>query len=88
MAPVFFRGPQSARRWYARYRDPAGVWRARRVRVETKTDAVKIARKLEAQAERRRYGLEAPETAGLLVGELLRRWENSLLNVTPRRSPS
>ncbi|MFL5306344.1 MAG: tyrosine-type recombinase/integrase, partial [Polyangia bacterium] len=35
---------------------------------------------LESQAERRRYGLEAPESAGLLVGDLLTRWENSLVN--------
>jgi integrase len=80
MASVFFRGPKAAPRWYARWRDTAGVWRARRVRVETRGDAVKIARQLEAQAERRRYGLEAPESAGLVMGELLRRWESGLTN--------
>lgn len=77
MASVFMR---PGRRFYARFRDPAGVWRAKRVRVETRTDAMKIARQLEAQAERRRYGLEPPESAGLLMGELLRRWEIGLVN--------
>jgi integrase len=80
MASVFLRGPKAAPRWYARYRDAAGVWRSKRVRVESRKDAAAIARQLEAQAERRRYGIEAPESAGLLVGDLLRRWENSLVN--------
>lgn len=80
MASVFFRGSKSTPRWYARYRDTAGVWRSKRVRVESRKDAAAIARQLEAQAERRRYGIEAPESAGLLVGDLLTRWENSLVN--------
>jgi integrase len=80
MASVFYRGPKSAPRWFARYRDAAGIWRSRRVRVETRRDAVAIARQLEAQCERRRYGLEAPESAGLLVGDLLKRWESGLTN--------
>lgn len=71
---------RSGRRFYARWRSETGVWRARRVRVETRGDAMKIARQLEAQAERRRYGLEAPESAGLLMSELLRRWESGLTN--------
>lgn len=80
MASVFFRGPKSAPRWFARYKDATGGWRSRRVRVETKKDAVKIATTLEAQAERRRYGLEAPESAGLLVSDLMKRWEAGLIN--------
>ncbi len=80
MASVFFRGPKSAPRWFARYRDPAGVWRSKRVRVDNRKDATKIATNLEAQAERRRYGLEAPESASLLVGDLMKRWENGLVN--------
>jgi integrase len=80
MASVFFRGSKATPRWYARYRDPAGVWRSRRVRVETRKEAAAIARQLEAQSERRRYGLEAPESAALLVGELMKRWENGLVN--------
>jgi integrase len=80
MASVFFRGAKSAPRWYARWRDPAGIWRARRVRVETRGDAVKIARQLEAQAERRRYGLEAPESASLTFGDVAKRWEAGLVN--------
>jgi len=80
MASVFLRGTKVAPRWYARYRDPAGVWRSLRVRVETRKDAAAIARQLEAQAERRRFGLEAPESAGLLVGALMKQWENGLIN--------
>jgi integrase len=80
MASVFFRGPRSTPRWFARYRAPDGVWRARRVRVETKGDAMKIARQLEAQAERRRYGLEPQEGADERVGALLARWESGLTN--------
>ena len=80
MASVFLRGTKAAPRWYARYRDPAGVWRSLRVRVETRKDAAAIARQLEAQAERRRFGLEAPESAGLLVGALMKQWENGLIN--------
>ncbi len=80
MASVFSRGPKSAPRWYARYKDPAGAWRSKRVRVDSRKDAAAIARQLEAQAERRRYGIEAPESAGLLVGELMKRWENGLVN--------
>jgi len=80
MASVFMRGTKAAARWYARYRDAGGVWRSKRVRVESRKDALAIARQLEAQAERRRYGLEAPESAGLLVGDLMRRWETGLVN--------
>jgi integrase len=80
MASVFYRGPRSAPRWFARYLDTSGVWRAKRVRVESRTDAMKIARQLEATAERRRYGLEAPEGAGLLMRELLEKFRLSLTN--------
>jgi integrase len=80
VSSVFYRGPRSAPRWFARYRDAGGAWRSKRVRVDNRKDAMKIATTLEAQAERRRYGLEAPESATLNVGELLKRWENSLVN--------
>jgi integrase len=80
VSSVFFRGPKAAPRWYARYLDTSGVWRAKRVRVETRGDATKIARQLEAQAERRRYGLEAPESAGLLMREVLEKFRLSLTN--------
>src|SRR5205814_9863454 len=75
MASVFYRGSKSAPRWFARFRDPTGSWRSKRVRVQTRKDALAIARQLEAQSERRRYGTEAPESAGLLLGELMKRWE-------------
>ena len=80
MASVFFRGTRARPRWYARFLDPSGVWRAKRVRVETRADADKISRQLEAQAERRRYGLEAPEAAAAPMRELLKRWADSLTN--------
>jgi hypothetical protein len=80
MASAFFRGTGAARRWFARYKAPGGAWRAKRVRVQTRAEALKIARRLEGQAERRRYGLEPPEAAGLVVGDLLRRWESGLTN--------
>jgi integrase len=80
MASVFFRGTKSRPRWYARFRDSAGVWRARRVRVEKRADADAIARQLEAKEERRRYGLEAPESAALLFSEAAKRWEAGLVN--------
>lgn len=80
MASVFFRGPRSAPRWFARFLDVSSAWRAKRVRVETRTDAMKIARKLEADAELRRHGLMPAEGAGLLMGELLERFRMSLTN--------
>jgi integrase len=80
MASVFARGPKSAPRWYARFKAANGVWVSRRVRQETRRDAMRIALALEAKAERQRFGLEAPECAGVLVGELLKRWANGLTN--------
>ena len=74
MASVFFRGPRSAPRWFARYKDAAGVWRARRVHQETKREALAVARAIEAQAERRRLGLEAPAHAAVSCRELMERW--------------
>jgi integrase len=80
VASVFFRGPKSAPRWYARYRDATGTWRSKRVRVETRKDANKIAAALEAQAERRRYGIEPPEQSGALCGPLMKKWAAALTN--------
>jgi hypothetical protein len=67
MASVFFRGPKSAPRWYARYKAANGTWVSRRVRQETRREALKVAAAMEARAERQRLGLEAPEGAGALV---------------------
>jgi integrase len=80
MASAFNRGTREAPRWFARFRDLEGVWRVRRVRVETRREALRIAHKLEGQAERRRYGLEAPEAADEPVGVLLARWADGLTN--------
>jgi integrase len=80
MASVFFRGTKAAPRWYARYKDQRGAWISRRVRQETRRDALRVAQTLEAKAERQRLGMEAPESAALLCGALMKRWENSLTN--------
>jgi integrase len=80
VASAFFRGKGEGRRWFARFKDPAGRWRAKRVRVQTRGETLRIARQLEAQAERRRYGLEPPESAGLLVRDLLERFRMTLTN--------
>lgn len=77
MASTFKR---NGNRWYARFKDEDGVWRARRVRVETRSDAMRIAKRLEAKESLRQHGLESPESVGLLMGELLRRWESGLTN--------
>lgn len=77
MSSVFAKGSRSAPRWYARYRDAKGVWRSKRVRVETKADAKKIARQLEARAELVRYRLADGEPA-LSMKELLARFVSSL----------
>lgn len=80
MASVFMRGSKSAPRWYGRFKAANGAWVSRRVRQETRREALKVAQALEAQAERRRLGMEAPEGAGLLFGEIARRWEVGLIN--------
>jgi len=80
MASVFFRGPKSAPRWYARFKDARGAWISRRVRQETRRDALRVGAQLEAKAERQRHGLEPSDAAGVLVGELMKRWENGLTN--------
>jgi hypothetical protein len=47
MATVFFKGPPSAPRYYARFRDRRGIWIKRRVRVTTQELALAVARRLE-----------------------------------------
>jgi integrase len=80
MASAFFRGRGEGRRWFARFKGTGGVWRARRVRVQTRAQALAIARKLEGEAELRRHGLLAPEGANDRVGPLLQRWADGLAN--------
>lgn len=71
-------------RWYARYRDQSGVWRSKRIYQETKRETLAIARKLEAQAERRAYGIEPPEHASTSVRTLMERWTGALTNRAAR----
>lgn len=80
MASAVNKGSKTAPRWFVIFRDERGVRRSRRVLVQSRRDALAIARKDEAEAEMRRHGLKAPEAADLLVGDLLRRWENGLIN--------
>lgn len=80
MASVFARGSKSAPRFYARFKDSRGVWKSRRVRQETRKDALRVARELEARAERQRYGLEPSEAANASMRELLTKWECGLTN--------
>lgn len=84
MASVFFRGPKVTPRWFARFKDARGVWVSRRVRQETRKDALRVASALEAKGERQRLGMEAPESADVLVGDLMRRWESGLTNRSSR----
>ena len=80
MASVFCRGTKAAPRFFARFKSADGRWVSRRVRQQTRRDALRVATALEARAERQRVGLEAPESAGLLCGRLMRRWAISLTN--------
>src|SRR5260221_6304914 len=80
MASVFFRGPKSAPRWYGRIKSSSGAWITRRVRQETRREALAVARALEAKAERQRLGLEAPDSARQLFSDVARRWEAQLTN--------
>jgi integrase len=80
VASVFFRGSRSAPRWYACFKAANGRWVSQRVRQETRREAMKIARALEAKAERQRFGLELPDVGVQLVGDLLKRWESGLTN--------
>lgn len=78
MASVFYRGSKATPRWYARYLAD-GRWRAKRVRVLSRKDALAIARQLEARGERIRYGLEAAASP-MMMGELLAKFVASLTN--------
>ncbi|HXJ22079.1 MAG TPA: tyrosine-type recombinase/integrase [Polyangia bacterium] len=77
MASVFMR---PGGRFYARVKDDRGRWISKRVRQQTRKDAMRVARALEAQYERIRLGLEAPPQRGELVGPLMKRWASSLTN--------
>lgn len=80
MASVFFRGPASDPKWFARFRDERGKWRSRRVQQQTKEAALDVARGMEAEAERRRLGLASPEGAERPCAELFDAWICSLRN--------
>lgn len=77
---MFFRGSKSSPRYYARFLDADRVWRSRRVRQETKREALAVARALEAQAERQRVGLERPAVSSPMCGALMEAWAAGLTN--------
>jgi integrase len=72
MASVYRRGDK----WYLRYRDARGRWRAQASTAATKTEARRIASDIERRAERQRLGLEPapPQDGGGTFDELLRWW--------------
>jgi integrase len=80
MASVFARGTKTAPRWYARIKSADGRWISRRVRQETRRDALRVAAAMEAREERIKVGLEAAPTRGELCGPLMRKWGTCLTN--------
>jgi integrase len=82
MASVYKR----ANRFYVRYRDERGRWRARASTARTKAEAIRLAGEIERRCERQRLGLEAlplPDGGGTL-DELLAWW----LKTYSKGSPS
>lgn len=85
MASVFSRGgTREHPHFFARYRDAQGKWRSKRVLQQTKREALRVAAALEAKGERQRLGLEAPDSAGLLCRDLMKRWSDGLTNRSAR----
>jgi len=84
MASVFNRGTRERPKFYARFRDPSGVWRARLTHQPTRALAFKIALELQARAERLRLGLEKEPVPSLLCGPLMEQWSMGLTNRSSR----
>jgi integrase len=73
MASVFQKEPKG--RWYARFRDAAGVWQRQVTACTSKRDAQRVAEDLERQAERVRNGLDTlPDTAAPMTFGALYEW--------------
>jgi integrase len=79
MASVFKRRD----RWYVKFKDANGRWCTRSTRAETKAEAKRLGFDRERQAERRRLGLEpAAVDDGVVLGDVLRWWENEYFRQT------
>jgi integrase len=72
-------------KWYLRYRDEHGRWRARSSTAVTKTEAKRMAHDLERRCERQRLGIEEipPEDGGGTLGVLLTWWLETYSAGTP-----
>ena len=81
MASVYWRNE----RWYLRYKDERGGWRAVASAARTKTEARRMADDLERRAERQRLGLEElpREDGGGTLRELLAWWLETYVEKAP-----
>ena len=81
MASVYGRGEK----WYIRYRDNRGRWRAKVCSARTKSEAKRLAMELDRQQERQRLGLEPlpPEDGGGSVRDLLLWWLETYSKAAP-----
>ncbi|HEX3901281.1 MAG TPA: tyrosine-type recombinase/integrase [Polyangia bacterium] len=80
MASIYFKGSKSAPRWFVRFVDSDGSTRSKRVRVETRKEAMQIARHEEAAATLRSYGIGVKAPPAMSMRELLEKFTLSLDN--------
>ncbi len=73
-------------RWYVRFKDAAGRWRAQASRARTRSEAWRLAAELDRKVERERLGLDPPPPTdgGGRLADLLTWW----LDTYSRGSPS
>jgi integrase len=84
MSSVFNRGTKDRPKLFARFKDPAGVWRSKLTHQPTRALALKVAHELQARAERERLGIERPAVAGQRCADLMARWSLGLENRSAR----
>jgi integrase len=71
---------KSGDRWFVRYKLASGKWVSRRTEQVNRRDALRAARKLAADEEKVRLGLEAAPASRKPCGELMRQWSRGLVN--------